>query len=77
MPTVKPWYRSRTLYVNGALLAVFLMTAVGDASGTFHLGPEVITGLGIGAAGINFALRLDTSTAVAGTPAAAPAVPGK
>jgi protein-S-isoprenylcysteine O-methyltransferase Ste14 len=66
----KPWYESRSILVNAALLVVFAIGLVVQAAGIYHLSPEVVAGLGIVAAVINFALRLITNSAVAGTPAA-------
>jgi hypothetical protein len=69
-PMVKPAWLSKTLIVNGVSVVLFGGAAVLDASGALHLSALVIAWLGIGLGAGNFALRLATNTAIAGTPAA-------
>jgi hypothetical protein len=67
----KPWYLSRTMLTNIALLVVFALGLIVQAAGIYHLSPELVAGLGIAAAVINAALRLLTAAPIQGTPAAA------
>lgn len=69
--TPKPWYTSSTLLVNIALTVVFALGLVGQLAGVFNIDPRWVAVAGAVAAIINFALRLNTSTAISGTPAAA------
>lgn len=67
----KPWYMSRTLWVNLALTVVFALGLVGQLAGVFNISVQYVALAGAVAAVINFVLRLDTNAAIAGTPAAA------
>jgi protein-S-isoprenylcysteine O-methyltransferase Ste14 len=70
MIQTKPWYQSRTIITNALLLVVFAIGLTVQAAGIYHLSPEIVAGLGIVAGVINFWLRLDTNSAITGTPAA-------
>jgi hypothetical protein len=68
-PIVKPWYESRTIGVNAALILAWIITTVAGAAGVFALTPATVAILGIASGAINLWLRLTTNAAIAGTPA--------
>jgi hypothetical protein len=69
-PIVKPWYESRTIRANAAIIAAWVITTVAAAAGVFALTPATVAILGILSGAINLGLRLTTNAAIAGTPAA-------
>jgi len=75
MTISKPWYQSRTLISNIILIVVFTLGLIADSAGALQIDPRVVIVLGIAVAVGNMILRLVTSTAIVGTPAAAAALP--
>lgn len=69
-PMVKPPWLSKTLIINAVALIAFGLGLLLQAEGVFHLSVEWVTALGIVLAVLNFAVRLGTNSAIAGTPAA-------
>jgi len=70
MTAVKPWYLSKTLIANIITLILLAVGLVLENAGALHLDPQAVIWIGIGLAVGNAALRLVTSTAIEGTPAA-------
>jgi hypothetical protein len=68
-PIVKPWYESRTIRANAAIIAAWVITTTAAAAGVFALTPAEVAILGIVSGAINLGLRLSTNAAIAGTPA--------
>lgn len=68
VPIVKPWHASKTMLTNAGLIVVFVLAAVADAAGIFHLTAEWVAILGIATGAINLGMRLTTNSAIAGTP---------
>lgn len=70
-----PWYQSRTLIGNIIFIVVFALGLIANSAGALQIDPRVVIVLGIAAAVGNMILRLVTSTAITGTPAAAAVLP--
>lgn len=65
---MKPWYQSRTIWVN--VLSLIIALAALFAGDTLGLPPDVVKYATIVLAVANVVLRTVTSEAIAGTPAA-------
>lgn len=73
MPATKPWWQSRTLWINGLLIVAYVLGAVVDAQ--LYTDPRAVTLLGVAAGAVNMLLRFATSAALTTSASPQPAQP--
>lgn len=60
----KPWWQSKTLWLNGLVVLAGLLEIVRDSG---HLLPETAAWVGVGLAAVNLILRTFTTQPIAAT----------
>lgn len=71
MTDAKPWYKSATLWINAASLALVVLSGALDMAGVLQLTAQEIVWFTIAVAVLNALQRiLNTNKPIAGTPAA-------
>lgn len=63
--TTKPWYQSKTIWLNVIAVAVFVVTGLGAMPG---IDPSWAPWFGFAVAVLNFVLRMITNQPIAGSP---------